>query len=82
MKSCEFSPNLIYSSSEWDRSQPLMHYLGVGFKSWELDVLLHAHDDLPLFERNKKLQPVLLFDCFANNNFENHKRWPIMKHQK
>ena len=72
----------IFNAGVGHDKQPLIHYLGVILKPAQIDEILHKNHEINLFERNKRHQSPILFDCFANNNFDNHKRWVIVKHQK
>lgn len=62
--------------------QPLIHFLGVILKPMQIDEVLHNNPEIDLFSRNKRCQPTILFDCYSNNNFDNHKRWVVLKHQR
>ena len=74
--------NEIFLAGVGHDKQPLIHFLGVILKPAQIDEILHNNHEIDLFSRNKRVQPPILFDCYANNNFDNHKRWVILKHQK
>lgn len=61
---------------------PLIHFLGIMLKAYEIDYILHRNSEIKLFERDNRGNPATFFEYYANNNFDNHKKWVLMKHQQ
>lgn len=61
---------------------PLIHFLGIMLKAYEIDKILHRNLEINLFERDTRGNPATFFEYYANNNFDNHKKWVLMKQQQ
>lgn len=61
---------------------PLIHFMGVMFKGYEIHQILDENSEIDVFQRNIELTRVDLFEYIANNNYDNHRKWVILKHQQ
>ena len=61
---------------------PLIHYFGLMLKGYQSDYILSRHPEINIFERDPKHISAQFFEYFSNNNFDNHRRWFLFKHQK
>lgn len=76
-----FTDRIITIKAGYDEL-PLIHLLGAIMKGYETNYILHNHPEIDVFARDTRGTPAVLFEYFANNNFDNHRRWVLFKHQK
>jgi len=60
---------------------PLINFFGVMFKAHEINDILHENPEINIFQRDIGWMPPALFEYYANNNFDNHRKWVVLKHQ-
>jgi len=61
---------------------PIVHYFAIVLKAHETDYILERWKEIKLFERDHRGVIANLFEYNSNNNFDNFKRWALVKHQQ
>jgi hypothetical protein len=72
---------IISQPAGYDRF-PLIHYFGITLKTHEADYVFHRFSEINLFARDDRGVTANLFECYSSNNFDNSKRWALIKHQQ